>query len=187
MPPAFEWIVMKPLKMGDQVLEPGHKTVIPNTWPYRTLLAYVDGGYLERGELLADQVYEQPSTSHAPRGYDHLKPVPPPRLAGIYRDDVWIKDQPGDRRFRSKDPLTWIRCWNCLAQCFVPKDLDKATRYECPTCHQVQTKQEAMDRWVPSTNLERPSEFVGVHDHPGSQPRSTGTEDLTDSWKARVS
>ena len=110
--PTWEYLVLRALKAGERTLQPGELTSIPNDWTHQVLQAHLNAGLIEKIRLLEDQDYQpQPYPTGAPENYDDLKPTPPPRLAGSYREDVFTGEGEGDRRFRSKEPLTWIRCF----------------------------------------------------------------------------
>lgn len=150
--PTWEYMVLRALKSGDRTLQPGELTAIPNTWSYGVLQAHLHGGFIEKTRLLEDEEYEpQAYPTGVPENYDDLKPAPPPLQGHKHREE-------GE---------TWDACWNCREPNFIPHDLGKQVRWECFFCHQTQTLEERDQRWMPGDNLERPSEFVGVHDHPG--------------------
>lgn len=161
--PAFNYVVLKPLKLGDRMVQPGETTVLPNEWLPGVLRAHLDSGFLARGDLL-DEEFEQPSVTHAPEGYDDLQPTPLPRVAGRYPSDVWSDDPVDDRRFRTDEPMVWLGCWNCRARCYIPEDLDPATRYQCFHCGQIQSREVAESRWMPDLTDHLPSYFMGATD-----------------------
>jgi hypothetical protein len=172
--PAWEYLVLRPLKVNGRTLEVGELTVIPNTWTYSVLQAHLYGGLIEKAKLLEDTEYEpQAYPSGVPEGYDDLKPTPPPREGHKVRGE-------GEK---------WQACWNCYAHNFLPRDLDRQLPWQCHCCHQGQSLEERDERWQQQSNADRPYEsLLGITDHPGPQPRPpmAGSEDLTGSWKSQA-
>jgi hypothetical protein len=120
--PAFEFIVLKPLKVGDKTLQPGEVTVDPNTWTARTLKVYLDGGYLHYGQAIPEEFEQAPAFTGAPQGYEDREPLQP-RVSRPYSFD-------GGRSYR---------CRNCRRLCWIPKDLAANVEWQCHACNQQQT------------------------------------------------
>jgi hypothetical protein len=151
--PTWQYMVLRVLKSGDRVLQPGELTTIPNTWTYQVLQAHLNGGLIEKAKLLEDEEIEsQAYPTGAPENYDDLKPTPPPHKANKTREA-------GEK---------WQRCWNCLEQNFLPEKFDRQTRWECFYCHQIQTLAERDERWMQQSAVDLAHEPLrGIHDHPG--------------------
>jgi hypothetical protein len=151
--PTWEYMVLRALKAGDGVLQPGELTAIPNTWTYQVLQAHLNGGLIEKARLLEDEDYEpQAYPTGAPENYDDLKPTPPP---------------PEGKRAREPG-LKWQACWNCETRNFLPHDLDRQVRWQCFYCHQVQTLEERDQRWMQQSAVDVPQEsLLEITDHPG--------------------
>jgi hypothetical protein len=150
--PAWEYLVLRPLKVNGRTLQVGELTVIPNTWTYSVLQAHLYGGLLEKARLLDDAEFEQEQyPTGVPEGYDDLKPTPPPREGHKVRGE-------GE---------TWDACWNCLTRNFLPHDLDRNIPWQCFDCHQVQTLEQRDQQWRQQSQYDVPHEsLLGITDHP---------------------
>jgi hypothetical protein len=78
--PAFEFIVLKPLKIGDRVLEPGEVTTVPNTWSARTLKVYLTEQYLQPGQSIPEEFEQHRVLTHLP---DQPAPAVPRKSAEL--------------------------------------------------------------------------------------------------------
>lgn len=152
--PTWEYMVLRALRVGDRWLQPGELTAIPNTWTYQVLQAHLNGGLIEKTRLLEDEEYEpQIYPTGVPEGYDDLKPTPDPRSA-----DQYI----------SKGQHEWMStCVNCWERNFLWKGIDDDEPWRCWFCKQINTVNGVRASLSERVILERPSEFVGVHDHLG--------------------
>jgi hypothetical protein len=129
--PAFEFIVLKPLKIGDKTLEPGEVTVEPNTWSYRTLKVYLTEQYLAYGQSIPEEFEQHQVLTHLP---DQPAPVAPRKSAEL----------------RFEHSRGW-RCHNCRKLCFLPDDLPAKAEWQCWFCDQQQTVASIADQQDPTT------------------------------------
>jgi hypothetical protein len=154
--PAWEFLVLRQLKVGDRMLQAGEVTTVPNSWSYRVQEAHLSAGFIEKARLLEDtDTQPQPYPTGAPEGYDDLVPTPPPRVG---------------HKAREKDER-WQACWNCLGQNYLPADLDRQVPWQCFACHQTQTLEDRDMRWKQQAVTDVPHEsLLGATDHPGVRP-----------------
>jgi hypothetical protein len=132
--PAFEYIVLKPLKIGDRFLEPGEVTVEPNTWSARTLKVYLTEQYLQPGQSIPEE-FEQ----H--RVLTHLPDQPAPA----------VSRKSAELRFAQS--RGW-RCHNCRKLCFLPDDLPERAEWQCWFSDQQQTVASIADQQDPTNVSE---------------------------------
>ena len=135
--PAFEFICLKPLRVGDRTLEPGETTLVPNTWNAGTLKIYLDGGYLRHGQVIDAEFEQAPAFTGAPQGYEDRVPLEPRKSAEQEFD--------GSRGWR---------CWNCRRLCYLPGDLDGKVEWSCWGCNQEQTIVQVTDQQQPINVVE---------------------------------
>jgi hypothetical protein len=135
--PAFEFVVIKPLRIGDRVLEPGEVTDEPNHWSARTQQLYLDQGYIRHGQVIDAEFEQAPNFTGAPQGYDEREPLVP--------------QQSYEQEFEGSHG--W-RCWNCRRQCFLPGDLGEQAVWQCWSCHQQQTIAQVAGQQQPTNVSE---------------------------------
>jgi hypothetical protein len=134
---AFEFVVMKPLRVGERMLEPGETTLEPNCWSARTQQVYLDQGYIRHGQVV-DAVFEQaPAFTGVPPGYDEREPLRP-------RESY-------EPAFEGSQG--W-RCFNCRKLCRLPDDLDEQVVWQCWFCSQQQTIAQVKDQQQPTNVSE---------------------------------
>jgi hypothetical protein len=158
--PAFEFIVLKPIKIGDKTLEPGEVTIEPNTWSARTLKVYTDGGYIHYGQAIPEGFEPQPAFTGAPPGYEEREPFQPRVSTEVAFEGSGA----------------W-RCWNCRRLCHLPEDLGDQVVWQCWSCGQQQTIAQVADQQHPVNVSEEqyrrsitkgdPTDWQQEASHPG--------------------
>jgi hypothetical protein len=135
--PAFEFVVIKPLRMGDRTMEPGETTLEPNRWSARTLKVYVDGGYLHYGQVVDAEFEQATNFTGTPPGYEEREPS---------------QDHPSTE-LAFEGSKGW-RCWNCRRLCHLPDDLGEQVMWQCWSCNQQQTIAQVADQQHPTNVTE---------------------------------
>ncbi len=130
--PAFEFIVLKPLKVGDKTLEPGEVTIEPNTWTAKMRQIYLDSGHIHYGQAIPEEFEPQPAFTGAPPGYDDREPFQPRVSTEVAFEGSGA----------------W-RCWNCRRLCHLPEDLGDQVVWQCWSCGQQETIAQVADQQQP--------------------------------------
>lgn len=146
--PAFEFVVIKPLRMGERLLEPGETTLEPNRWSARIQQVYLDGGYIRHGQVVDAEFEQEPAFTGAPQGYEDREPS---------------KDHPSTELAFEKS-RAW-RCWNCRRLCHLPGDLGEQVMWQCWGCYQQQTIAQVTGQQHP-TNVSEEMTRRGLANDP---------------------